>query len=522
MPCLRAVYIIIVIVLLFSTDCLAQQATVTWMSSQAGQPLPPGSLLGGRDSDLNADLYVCRVNINGGTHPGKLLNGYCNVSFGNNGTQFQNYEVAVISGGAGHWGAWNAADTSNMLIGGHEADGSPLYVCHTDYHNGTHPGKLVPAGTCDFEWGGTEYATEIGNGQVFYLTPGPIVADDTQHDVKFPPSPAEEAQQMGGDESSGCIDGSAADCEALGTSMLHAPFTGFDTVHERVVGQCLLDRAAALKQQGMCNASSGSGCSAVAAKLQKDLSWGGCEGVQAVFVAAPYQPNNSPGCSGLSAIDARKEIWQSPTSISRGQTVTVWVPSPNGFQTWHVIDHGHNDQNSAVGNGVVAGDGFIRPGFPEGALLVRGADQVIRSFAAPDGRLSFTAPPGQIAFIANDNYKWNGHPIPPGFGFYGNGFDDNSGSITVGWSLDPCPLPPSPPTTPRPVAGCNQPGGPKCCDMPVRDYYCGLVAQPYHFAGCRAESKTGPVSCTQMICVDDGVNNTFTPPTCSPPAPIFR
>jgi hypothetical protein len=350
--------------------------------------------------------------MNGGTHPGKLLNGYCNVSFGNKGTQYQSYEVAVISGGDGHWGAWNAADKSNMLIGGHEADGSPLYICHANYHNGIHPGKLVPAGTCDFEWGGTEYSTGIGNGQVFYLTPGPIVATS-------------------------------------------------------------------------------------------------------------YQPNYNPGCSGLSAIDARTAIWQSPTSISRGQTVTVWVPSAGGIQTWHVIDHGHNDQNTAVGNGVVAGDGFIRPGFPEGALLVRGADQIIRSFAEPDGRFSFTAPPGQIAFIANDNYKWNNHPIPPGFGFYGNGFDDNSGSITVGFSLDPCPLPPLPQTTPPPVAGCNKPGGPKCCEMPGRDYYCGLVAQPYRFPGCRAESKTGPVSCTQMICVDDGVNNTFTPPTCSPPVPTF-
>jgi hypothetical protein len=235
----------------------------------------------------------------------------------------------------------------------------------------------------------------------------------------------------------------------------------------------LLHRAIALRQQDACISSPTPDCSPVTGKLQKELSMDACERAEIVLTgdaAVGFVPNGNPGCSGTTAIQARTAIWQSPTSLARGQTVTIWVPpGPNGPQAWGVIDPGNRGLNSAAGNGVPAGEGFIRPGFPEGALLVRGADQVIRRFDKADGTLSFTAPPGQIGFIANDNYKNNGHPIPPGFGFYGNGFDDNSGSITVKWSLEPCPIAPvQQPVRPAPVAqgsvqivpagSCNQVG----------------------------------------------------------------
>jgi hypothetical protein len=176
----RTFYFVCFLQLLAFGNCLAQRANVTWVSAQSGQPLPASLLLGGRDNDLNADLYVCRVAINGGIHPGKLLNNYCNVSYGNQGTQYRQFEVAVISGGPGHWGPWNSADTADILLGGHEANGTPLYVCHMGYHNGVHPGKLVSAGACDFEWGGVEYSNGISSGQVFYLTPPPIVVNAPQ------------------------------------------------------------------------------------------------------------------------------------------------------------------------------------------------------------------------------------------------------------------------------------------------------------------------------------------------------
>jgi hypothetical protein len=295
--------------------------------------------------------------------------------------------------------------------------------------------------------------------------------------AQFPGMPNRRQQELNAQysEETGCKQGTAGDCDALGSYYLtfqHA--SGLDLIHFHIVGQCLLRRAAALKQHDSCANTPGMNCVDITAELQKELSWDTCQQGEvkplSAEAAAGFAPNPNPGCSGTTAIEARNGGWQSPTSLSKNQTITIWIPPGNsGPQSWSVIDPGHRGANSAIGNGVPAGDGFIRPGFPEGALLVRGGDQVIRHFDKPDGILSFSAPPGQVAFIANDNYKNNGHPIPPGFGFYGNGFDDNSGSITVKWSLSPCPIPAiAQPVQPPPIkqgsvqiipsGSCNQTG----------------------------------------------------------------
>ena len=153
----------------------------------SGQQIPGNALVGGADYDQQRTLYVCRAYLHGGLHPGKLLNGNCNVSFGGSGTEYHQFDVAVKSGGPGHWAPWDPRQTAIILLGGHEAGGAPLYVCHANYivhskpffgifgsedtDHGVHPGKLV-GGKCDFEWGsheiaGTQYV------QVFYLTPPP-------------------------------------------------------------------------------------------------------------------------------------------------------------------------------------------------------------------------------------------------------------------------------------------------------------------------------------------------------------
>lgn len=162
-------------------------AVVNWVPMHTGQPLPGGALVGGRDYDSdNVTLYVCRASIFGGVHPGKFLSNNCNVSFGGSGTEYHDFEVAVISNGTGHWGPYDATQVANMLLGGHEATGAPLYVCHvnyihkdtllgpffpSDHDSGVHPGKLVN-GKCDIEWGGKEIP-ETQYLQMFYLTPPP-------------------------------------------------------------------------------------------------------------------------------------------------------------------------------------------------------------------------------------------------------------------------------------------------------------------------------------------------------------
>jgi hypothetical protein len=193
--------------LAFVQNAFPQRAIVTWVPAQTGQPLPGNLLWGGKDYDQNKNLYICRVSLAGGVHPGKLLNNNCNVSYAGSGTEYHQFEVATISGGSGHWGPWNPPAAADILLGGHEASGAPLYVCHANYivhggvigplgskdtDHGPHPGKLV-AGKCDLEWGGKEIA-EDQYVQVFYLTPPPVPPPtknpptQPQGDVRIVPS----------------------------------------------------------------------------------------------------------------------------------------------------------------------------------------------------------------------------------------------------------------------------------------------------------------------------------------------
>lgn len=169
---------------------IAQLASVTWVHMNTGGHIPGNALVGGSDYDAHVGtvehqpMFVCRVATHGGLHPGKLLNNNCNVSWGGSGTEYHDFEVATNSGGPGHWAPFDPAQTSQMLVGGHEAGGATLYVCHAnhihkqtvagflfpqDHDSGIHSGKLVN-GKCDVEWGSRELALDQ-YVQVFYLTP---------------------------------------------------------------------------------------------------------------------------------------------------------------------------------------------------------------------------------------------------------------------------------------------------------------------------------------------------------------
>jgi hypothetical protein len=165
---------------------------VAWIHNDSGDPLPSikdEMLLGGHNNNPSADLYVCRTALNNATtladlgiHPGKLIGGKCNVSYGGGGNAYDNYEVAILTGDQGHWGAFDSAKTDHMLLGGHEANGTPLYVCqanfseqkslpmHVDEH-GMQLGKLVE-GACFFEYGSHE-AQSSQQMAVYYLEPPP-------------------------------------------------------------------------------------------------------------------------------------------------------------------------------------------------------------------------------------------------------------------------------------------------------------------------------------------------------------
>jgi len=181
--------------------------TVEWIPHPpAPYPIPGyAMLLGGHDNDPHQgqyyDLYVCQAPIKLiptgrylGIHPGKLLNGLCNVSWGGFGTVTSEYYIAVTRGALGYWAPPPSnGNFSHVLAGGPNEDGHPLYVCHANYtsqeadftipvldipvhvhdvDHGQHVGKLIN-GKCDFEWGGYEIASSTGV-EVYYMAPRPV------------------------------------------------------------------------------------------------------------------------------------------------------------------------------------------------------------------------------------------------------------------------------------------------------------------------------------------------------------
>lgn len=122
---------------------------LNWVPSQKGSPLPRGAVYGGDNGD-GTSLYVCRANYNGGTHPGKLYAGNCNIGWGGKEIVIGRYEVLVGST------FWDAPTPGGGIVGGDNGDRrTPLVICRVAHRGGQHPGKLL-AGKCNFGWGGQE------------------------------------------------------------------------------------------------------------------------------------------------------------------------------------------------------------------------------------------------------------------------------------------------------------------------------------------------------------------------------
>jgi hypothetical protein len=102
-------------------------------------------------------------------------------------------------------------------------------------------------------------------------------------------------------------------------------------------------RALALRKQEICANARDQSCDSNDADLQNKYSATACAGA-ANQADAPYKAlereaeakrlalaargivvNNAPGCSGQASIQAHIDIWQSPFSLEKGQTGTVWI-----------------------------------------------------------------------------------------------------------------------------------------------------------------------------------------------------
>lgn len=124
-----------------------------WVDMQSGDRIPNNAVVGGEQYNPNNLLYVCRGAYRGGVHPGKLIGGNCNISYGGSEIILSRYEV-LVSRAPLDWVKSFGNVPGNAVRGGYE-HGNTLFICQTKYRNGVHPGKVVGQG-CNIGWGGQE------------------------------------------------------------------------------------------------------------------------------------------------------------------------------------------------------------------------------------------------------------------------------------------------------------------------------------------------------------------------------
>jgi hypothetical protein len=142
---------LLVAVLVSPTPGTTQAASlgdVKWAASTGR--LPANAFIGG--SEGSRKLAVCRAAYKDGTHPGKVVEGKCNIGWGGKEIVIGKFEVMTAKGVKLAWVKGPSA--KGMIIGGSET-GRTLPVCRAAYKGGTHPGKVV-AGKCNIGWGGKE------------------------------------------------------------------------------------------------------------------------------------------------------------------------------------------------------------------------------------------------------------------------------------------------------------------------------------------------------------------------------
>ncbi|MBS1806679.1 MAG: DUF3421 domain-containing protein [Acidobacteria bacterium] len=111
-------------------------------------------------------LPLCRAAYNGGTHPGKIVNGKCHFAYG--GTEINVSSFDVLTATQNPAFMLNTTGNGEKFIVGAESNGQPLYLCSAAYQNGTHPGKIVN-GKCNITWGGSEISQ--ASFLTYYVSP---------------------------------------------------------------------------------------------------------------------------------------------------------------------------------------------------------------------------------------------------------------------------------------------------------------------------------------------------------------
>jgi DM9 repeat len=131
------------------------EAGVAWVKASGGD-VPPNAVAGGREAG-GEPLYVCRANLDGGVHGGKVRKGLrgCNIGLGGKEQKASSYEVLVQRPLA--WISMEGGEIPTDAIAAGREGATTLYVCRAAFAGGIHSGKIQPAfGGCKFGVGGRE------------------------------------------------------------------------------------------------------------------------------------------------------------------------------------------------------------------------------------------------------------------------------------------------------------------------------------------------------------------------------
>lgn len=123
-----------------------------WMNMQSYNGVPAHAVVGGMQRFQ--PLFICRGNYNGGIHPGKLINGTCQISWGGHQIDLTQFQVLTSRTRLAWVPAGHGALPANAIYGGGE-NGHPLYICQARYAGSVYPGKVVGR-NCNIAFQGRE------------------------------------------------------------------------------------------------------------------------------------------------------------------------------------------------------------------------------------------------------------------------------------------------------------------------------------------------------------------------------
>lgn len=128
-----------------------------WIDELNGYPLPSQAVLGGGENQPPRMLYVCRASYQGGMHPGKIVDGNCNIGWGGEEVRLPRYQVLVSNSQRYRWFPANYGSFPTNAVDGGFENGQRLFICQANWNGGVHPGKVF-AGNCNIGYGGKEIA----------------------------------------------------------------------------------------------------------------------------------------------------------------------------------------------------------------------------------------------------------------------------------------------------------------------------------------------------------------------------